>query len=186
MTFGDQSASEPDCGKWMPSCLVAAPAATARQETRPARGPVPPAAGSVVNRPVPVESHPTAAAPKCAHCQRGSLVVPDTLGTAIKLTSSASWRGRSLGANGLPPAGQVLSPMYRAGRCDVPRDPLAPGLLVSGPAPSRYSRPRAGRSATECERGRGLLALAGTPITRLGERRARRGAERADRPVRRR
>ncbi len=38
-----------------------------------------------------------------------------------------------------------------------------PGLLVErGPAPSRYSQPRAGRSATECKHGRGLSALAGT------------------------
>src|SRR6266487_7029698 len=38
------------------------------------------------------------------------------------------------------------------------------GFWFSGPAPSRYSQPKAGRSATECERGRGLSALAGTPI----------------------
>ena len=32
----------------------------------------------------------------------------------------------------------------------------------SGPVPSRYSQPRAGRAATECERGR-VSALVGTP-----------------------
>jgi hypothetical protein len=36
-------------------------------------------------------------------------------------------------------AGAVTS-MYRPGRRDVPRDLLVPGLLVSGPAPSRYSQ----------------------------------------------
>ena len=39
-----------------------------------------------------------------------------------------------------------------------------PGFWFSGPAPSHYSQPRAGRSATECERGRVRSALAGTPI----------------------
>jgi hypothetical protein len=34
----------------------------------------------------------------------------------------------------------------------------------SGQAPSRYSQPRAGRSATEGERGRGLSTLVATPI----------------------
>src|SRR5436189_1863479 len=53
------------------------------------------------------------------------LVVPDTLGTAIKLTSSASCRGPLAWANGLQPAGQVLSPIYRVGRGAVPRDLLA-------------------------------------------------------------
>jgi hypothetical protein len=46
----------------------------------------------------------------------------------------------------------------------VPRDPLAPGFWYSGPPPCRYSQPGAGRSATECEHGRGLSTLAGTPI----------------------
>ena len=39
-----------------------------------------------------------------------------------------------------------------------------PGFWFSGPAPSHYSQPRAGRSATECELGRVRSALAGTPI----------------------
>jgi hypothetical protein len=55
------------------------------------------------------------------------LVVADTLGTTIKLNFL---RARLLGASGLQPAGQVLSPIYRPGRRDVPRDPLGPGLLV--------------------------------------------------------
>src|SRR6266487_4835804 len=38
-----------------------------------------------------------------------------------------------------------------------------PGFWFSGPAPSRYSQPRSGRPATECERGRGLSALAVAP-----------------------
>jgi hypothetical protein len=38
------------------------------------------------------------------------------------------------------------------------------GFWFSGPTPRRYSQPRAGRSATKCERSRGLSALAGTPI----------------------
>jgi hypothetical protein len=52
-----------------------------------------------------------------------------------------SWQAtaRAPGANGLQPAGPLLSPINRAGRCDVPQDPLAPGFWSSGPAPSRYS-----------------------------------------------
>jgi hypothetical protein len=38
-----------------------------------------------------------------------------------------------------------------------------PSFWFSGPAPCRYSQPRAGRPTTECERGPGLSALAGTP-----------------------
>src|SRR5438034_9871889 len=37
------------------------------------------------------------------------------------------------------------------------------GFWFSGAAASRYRQPGAGRSATECERGRGLSALAATP-----------------------
>jgi hypothetical protein len=75
------------------------------------------------------------------------LVVPDTLGTTIKLTSSASRRARSPDANGLQPAGQVPSPIYRTGRRDMPRDPLAPhasGLARTG---SVSSQPAEGPSA---------------------------------------
>jgi hypothetical protein len=90
------------------------------------------------------------------------LVVPDTLGTTIKLNfqegparlapTDYSQRGRRCH-------------LYRAGRRDAPQDPLTPGFWFSGPAPASYSQPRAGvgRSAMECERGRGLSALADTP-----------------------
>ena len=37
------------------------------------------------------------------------------------------------------------------------------GFWFSGAAASRYRQPRAGRSATECVRGRGLSTLAATP-----------------------
>jgi hypothetical protein len=55
--------------------------------------------------------------------------------------SPCSWQAtaRAPGANGLQPAGPLLSPINRTGRCDVPQDPLAPGFWSSGPAPSRYS-----------------------------------------------
>ena len=46
-------------------------------------------------------------------------------------SSSPSWGARSLGANGLQRAGQVLSPIHRAGRRDVPSrsaGPRASGL----------------------------------------------------------
>jgi hypothetical protein len=46
--------------------------------------------------------------PSVAIANENRLVVPDTLGTLIKLTSSASWTGPALlGANGLQPAGRV-------------------------------------------------------------------------------
>ena len=92
------------------------------------------------------------------------LVVPDTLGTTIKLTNSASWRADRLAPADYSQRVRCSQPIYRTGRRDVPRDPLAPGgFWFSGPAPRRYSQPRARRPATECERSRGLSALPGTP-----------------------
>ena len=88
------------------------------------------------------------------------LVVPDTLGTTIKL-SFLEGPARFVPTD--YSQGGRCSHLYRAGRRDVPQDPLAPGFWLSGPIPSRYSQSRAGRSATECERGQGLSALAGTP-----------------------
>jgi hypothetical protein len=87
------------------------------------------------------------------------LAEPDTLGTTIKLSfldwrGPLAWRQRTTTSG----AGTVTS-IYGVGRRDVPGDPLAPGLLVQGPAPCHCSQPRAGRPATECERGRGLSAL---------------------------
>ena len=73
---------------------------------------------------------PALQAPGVPIANENRLVVADTLGTTIKLTSPASCRGPLAWANGLQPAGQVLSPIYRVGRGDVPRDLLAPGLLV--------------------------------------------------------
>jgi hypothetical protein len=66
------------------------------------------------------------------------LVVPDTLGTTIKLSFLE-------GPACLAPAdcsqrGEVLSPIYRTDRRDVPRDPLVPGFRFNGLAPSRRAR----------------------------------------------
>jgi len=92
------------------------------------------------------------------------LVVADTLGTTIKSTSMASLEMPAC----IAPAGHGSSR-----RCHLSIGPTIvtcleirwpPGFWFNGPAPSRYSQPRAGRSATECERGRGLSALAGAPI----------------------
>jgi hypothetical protein len=85
----------------------------------------------------------------------------------VQRSSSASWRG-PLGASGLQPAGQVLSPIYRAGRRDVPRDPLVPGLLVLANRLPLATASRGRAVATECERGRDLSALAGTSNAEYG------------------
>jgi hypothetical protein len=94
------------------------------------------------------------------------LVVPNTLGTTIKLTSSASW-GPLSWRQRTQPAGRCchlyIGPTVVT--CLEIRWP--PGFWFSGLVPSRYSQPRAGRAATECERGRGLSALADTPPCRL-------------------
>jgi hypothetical protein len=48
------------------------PGGDGRAGAQPARRPVPPAAGSCGESPASPETHPAAAAPKCAQCQRGS------------------------------------------------------------------------------------------------------------------
>lgn len=90
------------------------------------------------------------------------LVVPDILGTTIKLSFLEG------------PARLAPADYSQRGRCCPPYIGSAyvvtcpeirwpPGFWFSEPAPSRHSQPRAGRPATECERGRDLSALAGTP-----------------------
>src|SRR4029079_14247945 len=93
-----------------------------------------------------------------AHEER--LVVPDTLGTTIKLSfllGPLAWRQRAT-ASGAGAATYIRPAV--ATRLET-RCPL--GFWFGGPTPCRYSHPRAGRPATECERSRALLALAGTP-----------------------
>jgi hypothetical protein len=95
------------------------------------------------------------------------LVLPDTLGTTIKLSSSASrrcllaWRQRTTASGGRcchlcigPTVVTCLEILWPA------------GFWHSGPALSRFSQPGAIRSITECEHGRRVSALAGTPIRR--------------------
>jgi len=89
------------------------------------------------------------------------LVEPDMLGTTIKLSFLEG--PARMAPTDYSQRGRYCHLYIGADRRDVPRDPLAPGFWFSGPAPSRYSQPRSGRSATECERGRGLSALGGTP-----------------------
>jgi hypothetical protein len=107
---------------------------------------------------------------RCAHCQRGSSCRTWTFWVQ-RLSSQAQLPGgapaRLAPTDSSQRAGAVTS-IYRADRRDVPGIRWPPGFWFSGPAPCRYSQPRAGRSATECERGRGLSALAGTPPCRLG------------------
>jgi hypothetical protein len=91
------------------------------------------------------------------------LVVPDTLGTTIKLTSSASWRADHLAPADYSQRVRCCHLFIGPAVVTCPEIRSPPGFWFSGPAPCRYSQPRAGRSATECERGRGLSALAGTP-----------------------
>jgi len=99
------------------------------------------------------------------------LVVPDALATTIKLTSSATrrrplaWRRRDM-VNGTG----AVAHIYR-GPAVVTCLEICCSLsllLVSGSAPSGYSRPGPGCPATQCERGRGPLALAGTPNADYG------------------
>jgi hypothetical protein len=89
------------------------------------------------------------------------LVVPDTLGTTIK--------GSFLeGPARLAPAddsqrGRCCHLYIGAAVVTCLETRWPPGFWFSRPAPCRYSQPRAGRPATECERGGDLSAFAGTP-----------------------
>jgi hypothetical protein len=71
------------------------------------------------------------------------LVLPDTLGTTIKLTSLATWRcplawPRPATASGTGAVAYIYGlPSWRAARSAAP----VPGLTVSGPAPSGYTQP---------------------------------------------
>ena len=71
-------------------------------------------------------------------------------GYTDQATTAVSWRGGSLGA--LQQQGQVSRRIGLTVTCPEIRWP--PALVRPAPAPSRYSQPRAGRSATECERSR--------------------------------
>jgi len=79
---------------------------------------------------------PVGAALKVPIADEDRLVEPDTLGSTIKLTSSASW-GSPLAWRRRTTASRrrVLSPIYRVGRRDVPRDPLAPGFWLTDRLP---------------------------------------------------
>jgi hypothetical protein len=103
-------------------------------------------------------------APQCVPiANEERLVVPDALATTIKSTSSATrrrplaWRRRTTVSG----VGAVTHIGPTVVTCLEIRWPRASGLADR--LPLVYSQPRAGRSATECERGRGLSALAGTP-----------------------
>ena len=125
----------------------------------------------------------------CQVCPLPTRIVLSYLTLWVQRSSSQAQLpggARSLGANGLQPAGQVLSPIYRAGRVTCLEIRWPPGFWFSGPAPSRYSQPRAGRPATECERGRGLSASQArlTPIRSASLRSASGRAWSTDPPVR--
>jgi hypothetical protein len=119
-------------------------------------------------------------------CQLPTRIVLSNLTDWAQRSSSASRRGRSPGANGLQPAGQVLPPPLGAAAVTCPEIRWPPGFWFSGPAPSRYSQLRTGRPATECERGRvsrrGQARL--TPTRRLFLRLSERRSPSADLPVR--
>jgi hypothetical protein len=68
-TFSDLSASEPDGSEWMPSSLVAA---RRRRQGRSQASPRHQRRDRAVNRPGESGDPAAEAAPKCAHCQRGS------------------------------------------------------------------------------------------------------------------
>jgi hypothetical protein len=74
------------------------------------------------------------------------LVLPDTLGTMIKLTRSASSGARSLAANRLQPARQVPSPIYGPAvvTCVEIRCPRASGLTDRLSLQPAQGEPRAG------------------------------------------
>jgi hypothetical protein len=131
-----------------------------RSGVRPRPG-TPPAATLVSTR--RDGSRARAAGATCAHCQRGSPVVPDTLGTTIKSTSQLPGDTRTHGASGLRPIGGCLDLYVGSAAVTCLEICCSPsGLPVSGQASGKVSR--AGCLATSCERGRGSLALAGTPI----------------------
>src|SRR6266480_6002633 len=72
-------------------------------------------------------------------------------------------REAKAGIGGLPPAGQVLRPIYRPCRHDVPRDLLlpVPRIRLTDRLPVAAAGPWC--PATQCECGSGPPALAGTP-----------------------
>jgi hypothetical protein len=84
------------------------------------------------------------------------LVVPGTLGTAIKSTRSTAWRPARMVPAGYRQQDRYCGlyiwglPSRRTSRSAAPLSRLP----ASGQGPSSYSRPRAGRPATQCERGR--------------------------------
>src|SRR6266550_1943249 len=83
-----------------------------------------------------LSSAPVGAALKVPIADEDRLVEPDTLGTTIKLTSSASWgKPARLAPTDYSQPGQGASPIYRVGRRDVPRDPLAPGFWLTDRLP---------------------------------------------------
>ena len=93
------------------------------------------------------------------------LVVPDALATTIKSAKLGCPGGaRSPGVDGIRPAGRCWSPIYRACRRDVPRDPLRPSNISGQRTDSFWlQQVGAGSLATHCERGRGPITLAGAP-----------------------
>jgi hypothetical protein len=101
-------------------------------------------------------------APSVPIANENRLVVPDTLGTTIKSTSSATRTRPLAGRRWATASGQVLRPMYRACRRDVPRDLLLP-IPGSRQRTGSLWLQRAEGLATQCERGRVRSAPAGTP-----------------------
>jgi hypothetical protein len=99
---------------------------------------------------------------RVAIANENCLVVPDALGTTIKLTSLATWRCPLAGRRWATASGQVLRPMHRACRRDVPRDLLLP-IPESRQRTGSLWLQRAEGLATQCERGRVRSAPAGTP-----------------------
>ena len=76
--------------------------------------------GQRMRRPGAISSAPRqpCAVPGVPIAYENRLVVPDTLGTTIKLISSASWRGPLTWRQRTTASGAVLSPIYRTGRPD--------------------------------------------------------------------
>jgi len=118
-----------------------------------------------MNRPASPEAHPAAAGGRSVPiANENRLVVPDTLGTTIKLTSSASWRGPLAWRQRATASGAGVVTYIHPAVVTCPEIRWPPqGFWFSGPAPCRYSQPRAGRSAAECKHGWGLPAHASTP-----------------------
>jgi len=89
-----------------------------------------------------VWQRPVGAAPGVPIANEDRLVVPDALATTIKsATLGCPGGARPPGVDGIRPAGQVLVPIDRACRRDVPRDLLRPShVSVNGPIPSGYRR----------------------------------------------